>query len=78
MNNKPFCWLLIRSDSYSIVTKKFDNPDDAYADMRADYDNRNNNEVGDDWDEQSFINETDALLYAGGEDVYVWKIVAIA
>lgn len=77
MNGKPFCWLLIRSDGYSITTKKFDDPDAAYADMQTDYDNHNNNEVGDDWDEQSFINETDALLYDGGEDVYVWKIVAV-
>lgn len=29
------------------------------------------------WADLSYIDESDAILYANGEDVHVWKIIAV-
>lgn len=70
-------YLLITSDGYSISTAKYDDYAGAYKAMLSNYDNLNNNEPDDEWNDMSYIDDMDALLYAGGEDVYVWKIVKI-
>lgn len=70
-------YLLISTDGYSISTEKFMNHDSALNAMTEQYNERNRNELNDEWDEMSHITSDDALLYDMGENVYVWSIIQI-
>lgn len=66
---------LIASDGYSIERTVYPNEAQAVEAMKKAYSELNRNQDGDEWDEQSYINDTDALLYDCGENVYVWSVM---
>ena len=72
-------FLLIMTDGYNISVKSYTDRLSAHNAMVDDYNNLNNNtdDADDEWAYLSHIGEDDAILYAAGENVYVWKIVEI-
>lgn len=66
---------LIVSDGYSIERTVYPSERTAIEAMQKAYNEFNHNESGDEWDEMSHLNETDALLYDRGENVYVWSVM---
>lgn len=66
---------LIASDGYSIERTVYPNKTQAIEAMRKAYNELNHNQTGDEWDESSYINDTSALLYDCGENVYVWSVM---
>lgn len=66
--------LLISSDGYSIESTIYDSFDEAYKAMEKAYKEltpENNDESS---EEMSYLSDTSAMLYANGENVYVWNI----
>lgn len=70
-------WELIETDGYSINKTTYDSKELAVAAMKARYNMLNKNKDGNDWDNDSFINDTSAMLYEGGNDVFVWQCYKI-
>lgn len=67
-------WELIETNGYYIKRVGiYDTKELAIAAMQTRYDELNRNEEGDEWYAMSYINGTDATLYDGGEDVYLWE-----
>lgn len=69
--------ILIKTDGYSIETKKFNSKDEAFSQMKKEYDEIMTRVTIEDFKIDSNINDTDATAYANGEDVFVWKIVKL-
>lgn len=69
--------LLIKTDGYSIESTSFADIDSAKAAMAADYTASNKNAVGSAEYGASHFSDTEALLYDGGFNVFVWKIVPL-
>lgn len=71
-------YLLIRTDGYTIETEKFDTKQDAFDEMKYQFENaKPANYNPDDWDEcSSYLNDYQAEL-STGYDVFLWKIVRI-
>ena len=67
-------YMLIATDGYSIESTTYDSLEACQNAMKTAYNELNKNEPNDEWDTASHMNATDALLYAGGENVYVWLI----
>lgn len=66
---------LICSDGYSIERTVYPSEALAVEAMKKAYNEFNINAPGDEWDEMSHINDSDALLYDRGENVYVWSVM---
>lgn len=66
---------LIVSDGYSIGRIVYPSKQQAVEAMKKAYGEFNINEPGDEWDKMSYLNDTDALLYDRGENVYVWIVM---
>lgn len=66
---------LIVSDGYNIERTIYPNETQAVEAMKKAYNELNRNQTDDEWDEQSYINDTSALLYDCGENVYVWSVM---
>ena len=74
--HKRLC-LVITTDGYSITVNTYDNRDSAHEAMENEYNSLNQNTPDDEWDSMSCISDNEAILYANGENVFVWKIVEI-
>lgn len=72
-------YILVKTDGYEIEINKFDNENAARTAMADDYNNilNNNPDMDDVWLDQSYCNNTDAILYNNGDNVFVWKIAKI-
>lgn len=66
---------LICSDGYSIERTIYNSKQDAIAAMKQAFNELESNCIGDDYDEMSYCNETDAMLYDRGENVYIWNVM---
>lgn len=69
--------LLISTDGYSIQTKKYDSIQEAQKIMSDEYKDAYPEVNDESSEEMSSISERDAILYANGENVFVWSIVEI-
>ncbi|RHB42136.1 hypothetical protein DW886_16600 [Enterocloster aldenensis] len=69
--------LLISTDGYSIQTKKCDSIQEAQKIMSDEYKDAYPEVNDESSEEMSSISERDAILYANGENVFVWSIVEI-
>lgn len=69
--------LLIKTDGYTIQTTTFADIDSAKEAMVADYTTSNKNAVNSAEYKMSHFSDTEALLYDGGFNVFVWKIVPL-
>lgn len=69
--------ILIETDGYSIDTTEFDTKDDAIEAMKKRYADLTPSENDESSAEMSYIEDTNAILYQNGENVYVWKIIAV-
>lgn len=72
-------YILIHTDGYDIdcvdSCKDFDKLQNA---MERQYENHVPLDgLSPEWADLSYIDESDAILYANGEDVHVWKIIAV-
>lgn len=77
--SKDAAIVLIYTNGYYISTfTDFANVEEARARMKEEYKSMIPTEgLEPEWDEMSFCDEEDAMLYANGENVHVWKIVCI-
>lgn len=77
--SKDAAIVLIYTNGYYISTfTDFANVEEARARMKEEYKSMIPTEgLEPEWDEMSFCGEDDAVLYANGENVHVWKIVCI-
>ena len=77
-------FLLFETDGYSISVDEFTTKEEANNEMKKRFNNRVPAGWDDDWcenpsaseQEMSYISENDAIMYADGCDVYVWRIYA--
>jgi uncharacterized Zn ribbon protein len=69
--------ILIRCDGYDIETSEYTDLSSAQEKMRKEYDEFHPKENADEWEDMSYISDTNAILYANGENVYVWKIITV-
>ena len=76
MNNKTKC-ILIETDGYSINTSFYDDYNAAFKAMSDRFDEMCPKELDEDCEESTSLNAYDAILYANGENVYVWRIIEI-
>lgn len=76
MSNKTK-YVLIETDGYSITTKFYGDYETAFNAMSDRFDELCPEELNDDCEETTSLNAYDAILYANGENVYVWRIVEL-
>ena len=69
--------ILIRTNGYEITTEKFATKEKAFEEMQKQYEDLMPEDLADEWSDYSSIGTIDAILYANGKNVYVWKIVEI-
>lgn len=69
--------ILIFTNGYEISTETFPTIEKAQKEMQKQYKHFMPEELADEWTENSNIGSMDAILYANGEDVFVWKVVEI-
>jgi len=65
---------LIFTDGYDITREIYSSYDEAYSAMKSHFDMRNRNDKDGEWFEASSCSEWSAILYDGGENVFVWRI----
>ena len=70
-------YLLIGTDGYSIDTTPYLSLEKAHEAMKKAYNHFCPKDNGEEWEESSYINDTDAILYANGDKVYVWNIYPV-
>lgn len=71
-------YILIKTDGYTIQHKVYSSLAAAVKEMQSQYNDAiPNGGLLPEWKELSYIDDVDAILYANGENVYVWKIVII-
>lgn len=71
-------FILIKTDGYTIQHRVYSSLDDAVKEMQSQYNDAIPNEgLLPEWEDLSYIDDVDAILYANGENVYVWKIIII-
>lgn len=71
-------YLLIATDGYSIDYTQYDTMEVAQEAMRTAYAKLTPEENDESSEEMSYLGETDATLYANGENVYVWTIATVS
>ena len=69
--------LLIETDGYSIDVTEFDSKEDAIKAMKKRYTDLTPADNDESSAEMSYIEDTNAILYQNGENVYVWKIIVV-
>lgn len=69
--------VLVYTDGYSIKNKTYPDYQTAKTAMEEEYKQYNNNTPGDEWDKISYIDDYDAILYAGSINVHIWNIMEI-
>jgi len=69
--------MLIYTDGYGIVTQRLASFDAAKAEMEKEYANNTPEENDESWSEMSYCNDTNAMLYANGDNVFVWEIIKL-
>ena len=71
--------ILIHTDGYSIdYDNNYTNLGEAQKAMECQYnDYMPSDGLSPEWEDMSYINDGDAILYANGEAVHVWKIIAV-
>lgn len=69
--------LLISTDGYGIEYTPYPSMDEAKIAMDIAYQSLTPNDWDEDFKEMSYVSDEDAILYANGENVYVWTIAQI-
>lgn len=69
--------LLISTDGYGIEYTPYPSMDEAKTAMDIAYQSLTPNDWDEDFKEMSYVSDEDAILYANGENVYVWTIAQI-
>lgn len=69
---------LIFTDGYDITREVYSSYDEAYSAMKSHFDMRNRNDENSDWFKASYCTEWSAILYDGGENVFVWRIFRVS
>ena len=70
--------LLIETDGYSIETEKYATVEAAQEAMKKRYEESTpGGELSESESEMSYLGTYDAILYANGENVFVWKIYVL-
>lgn len=69
--------MLIFTNGYEIRTETFPATEEAQKEMQKQYEHFMPEELAEEWAENSNIGSMDAILYANGEDVFVWKVIEI-
>lgn len=67
--------LLISTDGYSIQTQKYNSISEAQIAMAKEYKDAYPKQNDESSEEMSSISEREAILYANGENVFVWSII---
>lgn len=71
-------FIVIKTDGYTIQHRVYSSFADAVKEMQSQYNDAiPNGGLLPEWKELSYINDVDAILYANGENVYVWKIIIV-
>lgn len=70
-------FLLVATDGYSINHTKYSSLELAKEAMEEAYKALYDENMDEDWKEQSCINEESAILFQNGENVYVWDIIEV-
>lgn len=74
MANKHY--LLVKTDGYSIEYADYRSPEQAYEEMKKEYEDYTPKDTTEEVEEMSYISDSEAILYSG-ETVYVWRIIEI-
>lgn len=69
--------ILVKSDGYSIDYSTHETMEDAQKVMRDAYDELHPEDNAPEWEDMSGCYDTEATLYANGENVYVWRIITV-
>lgn len=70
--------VLIKTDGYTIQHRVYSSLAAAVKEMQSQYNDAiPNGGLLSDWKELSYIDDNNAILYANGENVYVWKIIIV-
>lgn len=71
--------ILIHTDGYSIdYDDDYQKLEDVQKEMERQYnDYMPSDGLSPEWKEMSYLDACDAMLYANGEEVHVWKIIAV-
>ena len=69
--------MLIRTNGYEIIAEKFATKEQAFEEMQKQYEDLMPEDLAEEWADCSSIGTMGAILYANGENVYVWKIVEV-
>lgn len=72
-------YVLIHTDGYSIdYADGCQKLEEVQKEMECQYnDYMPSDGLSPEWEEMSYLDACDAMLYANGEEVHVWKIIAV-
>ena len=72
-------FVLIHTDGYTIdYDDSHKTLDEARKEMKRQYDsNMPSDGLSPEWEDMSYCNDDDAILYANGEDVHIWRIITV-
>lgn len=72
-------YILVYTDGYSIdYDDDYQKLEEVQKEMERQYkDCIPSDGLSPEWEDMSYINDGDAMLYANGEEVHVWKIIAV-
>lgn len=71
-------FIVIKTDGYTIQHRICSSLSDAVKEMQSQYNDAiPNGGLLPEWKELSYIDDNNAILYANGENVYVWKIIIV-
>lgn len=67
-------FLLISTDGYSIDYTKYPTKDEAQEAMRTAYHDNEPEDWDENFEDMSYLENNNAILYDNGDNVYVWTI----
>lgn len=72
-------YILVYTDGYSIdYVDDYQKLEEVQKEMKRQYkDCMPSDGISPEWEEVSYLDACDAMLYANGEAVHVWKIIAV-
>ena len=71
-------FLLVQTDGLSISHKPFSTHDQAYNEMKKQFNEFDHEEFDDFYKEMSLIGEYSAAVYNNGDGVFVWEIIDVS
>lgn len=70
-------YIVVHTDGYTIESDFYADYDSAYEAMKDDYDAKTPEDWIEEYEEDSYISDFDAMLYDNGDDVFLWRIIKL-